>query len=795
MQRAYGYVYDPLNRLLQGDFVARNTTTPATPNTGAWRAEEDHYRMAFVSYDDNGNLSTLRRRGLLANATHATAKRFGPVDALTYAYAGNRLQAVDDAVNTNQLPRPLNYNGAPTSLAGDFQEGGTHLGQEYLYDANGNLTEDRNKGISGIAYNHLNLPKQIHFGIGADSLVFRYTAAGQKVAKLVYQTGKPVLRTDYLGPFQYEQDSLRFFPHAEGRVLRFVSYDAAHQPRTRYEREFTFKDHLGNLRLAYRLGQVRTYRAGLEPGDAPRETQQFDSLSVSAPIAFATARAHTSGHVARLTAGGAAPQPLGPLTQFAVQKGDTIRATAFGLYPQATSSNSFAFSLAGFIAALLQPAPGAPAGQDGTRRGGLPLLQIGLNAAVLNTLNHLPGGVPKGYLRVLSFTEDSVLVDQRTVQLSAAALNNYEPLSTGPLVVQQNGYVSVYVGNESAADVYFDDVTIEHRQGLQVQENQYDPFGLDLAGVSGAAPGLRLKNFYQFNGKENQLDLGLNWNHQDARFYDYQIGRWHSVDPELENGQESWTPYSFGFDNAVRYADSNGRCPNCPDKPKDGAIYESHNTYYVAKGGSWSETLPEATVVGTYAAPAINYTSDQNSTSPEKSVIAGYSAGYNSSSNEFNSFHANVTGFRAEQSNKLSIEGWKGSLKAVGFEASANGKYGNENNNVEGKAKGSALLAEANANASLLTGQKQEIGFSAGASAGAYGLRGQFEGSLTLMGIKVTGGIAPSIGSANATLGADAKYNVSTGNATVNATWGASLGAGATFKVGVDLPFRKMVGF
>ena len=156
---------------------------------------------------------------------------------------------------------------------------------------------------------------------------------------------------------------------------------------------------------------------------------------------------------------------------------------------------------------------------------------MGLRSATLLALHQLPGGVPKGYLRVLSFNEDSVLVDQRTVQLSAAALNNYEPLQTGPLVVQQNGYVSVYVGNESAADVYFDDVTVEHRQGLQVQENQYDPFGLDLAGVSGAAPGLRLKNFYQFNGKENQLDLGLNWNHQDWRFYDYQLGRWHVVDP------------------------------------------------------------------------------------------------------------------------------------------------------------------------------------------------------------------------------------------------------------------------
>ena len=173
--------------------------------------------------------------------------------------------------------------------------------------------------------------------------------------------------------------------------------------------------------------------------------------------------------------------------------------------------------------------------------------------------------MPKAYLRVLSFNEDSVLVDQRTIQLTAAALGNYETLSTGQLIVQQDGYVSMYVGNESATDVYFDDVTVEHRQGLQVQENHYDPFGLDLAGVNATAPGLKPLNQYKFNGKEFQTDLGLNWNHQDWRFYDTQLGRWHVVDPEIENAQESWTPYSFGFDNAVRYADVDGRYPGGGD--------------------------------------------------------------------------------------------------------------------------------------------------------------------------------------------------------------------------------------
>ena len=560
VQRAQGYVYDPMNRLLQGDFVAR--TVGASPSAGAWTQELDNYRLSFVSYDDNGNIATLRRRGLLQAGTSRQGKQYGAVDNLRYAYQGNRLQAVDDAVSGNQLPQPASYHGAPTSLAGDFQEAGVKQGQEYLYDANGNLTADKNKGLTGIAYNHLNLPRLIHFGQGADSVVFRYAASGQKVAKLVYQTGKPVLRTDYLGPYQYEQDSLKFFPHAEGRVLRFVQYDAARQPTVRYQREYTIKDHLGNLRLAYRAGQVRTLLATLEQDATThqRESQQFDSLSVSAPVALATTLARSGQYAARLNAGGSAPQPLGPLTQLGVQQGDTLTVSAYGLYPQA-QQHGFLFSLGSFLAGLFHPAQAPPPGFEASRRKDLPLLQVGV-AAGLASIPQLSGGVPQAYLRVLVFNRDSALVSQQSQQLTQAAQGNYERLRV-QLVLPQDGYVTAYVGSQSDVDVFFDDVSLEHRAGLQVQENQYDPWGLSLAGLDYSAPGIRGLNNYRFNGKENQLDLGLNWNHHDWRFFDYQLGRWHVVDPKVEDGQEVWTPYAFGYDNAVRFNDPDGNCPTC----------------------------------------------------------------------------------------------------------------------------------------------------------------------------------------------------------------------------------------
>ena len=122
---------------------------------------------------------------------------------------------------------------------------------------------------------------------------------------------------------------------------------------------------------------------------------------------------------------------------------------------------------------------------------------------------------------------------------------------------------------ESAADVFFDDITVEHRQGLLVQENHYDPYGLDLAGLSHSSPGLKSLNQYSWNGKEKQAEFGLNWHDHGWRFYDPQLGRWVVVDPEAEEGdQEGWTTYQFGLNNAVRYNDLDGRQAG----PGDGAL-------------------------------------------------------------------------------------------------------------------------------------------------------------------------------------------------------------------------------
>ncbi|KUG06364.1 leucine-rich repeat domain-containing protein [Solirubrum puertoriconensis] len=577
VQRAYGYRYDQLSRLLQGDFLAR---TGAAAGAG-WGAERSNYRFWGASYDANGNLLTLRRRGLVQAASRTSPAQYAETDNLRYRYqpaggsaevASNRLLRVDDlapaasSFGAKQPARP-DFADGPTNGAAqpDYASQGA-VNPDYGYDAAGSLVSDRNKGIARIRYNHLRLPQSIAWTSG-DSLQFRYTAAGQKVAKLAYAKDKPVVQTDYLGAWQYEGDSLRWLSHGEGRVLRFVQRDAANQLQTRYVHEYTLKDHLGNLRAAVKRGETRQYRAFLEPAEDERirERREFDPASVSEPI-----RVNTHGQFARTGAGAArtnaaAGQPIGPLKQLAVRKGDVVDALAYGAYWQPVEHPNWAYSLAGFVASLLQqPAP--QPGTDGVpRQRVLPLLTVGL--ATVQALQQLPDGVPTAYLRLLVFDRDSNLVATKLRRLSRVAHINgthperrYEELQDSVLI-KQDGYVQVYVANESDTDVYFDDVQIEHRQGLQVQETQYDPYGLELAGLNHVPS---LENKYTWNDKERQDEFGLKWNDHGWRFFDPQLGRWVVVDPDAEEAdQESWGTYQFGYNNAVRYNDLDGRLPGC----------------------------------------------------------------------------------------------------------------------------------------------------------------------------------------------------------------------------------------
>ncbi len=161
-----------------------------------------------------------------------------PIDNLTYLY---------DTDNKNQLLRVFDATANPGGFKDDTD--GTDINidinedPDYKYDLNGNMTTDSNKGILEITYNHLNLPTEIVFSNG--KINYLYNAVGQKVSKKVTQ-GSLITNTDYLSGFQYKNNFLQFFPHAEGYVnatQNGIGYT--------FHYVFNFTDHLGNIRLSY----------------------------------------------------------------------------------------------------------------------------------------------------------------------------------------------------------------------------------------------------------------------------------------------------------------------------------------------------------------------------------------------------------------------------------------------------------------------------------------------------------------------------------------------------------------
>ncbi len=219
---SYTYSYDALNRI-----------TAATDNTG-------HYNLTGVSYDKNGNIRTLERQGLRQPNTDD----FGVMDNLAYTYdTGNKLKNVIDGSGSQE----------------GFKDGNTS-GDDYVYDVNGNMTEDKNKGISNISYNHLNLPTRViveNVNTGFSSTIqYVYDATGVKLSKKV--TDYPSQNTThYVGGFIYKNSislgqpprpedlefSLEFFSHPEGYT----------EPKSSggFDYIYQYKDHLGNIRLSY----------------------------------------------------------------------------------------------------------------------------------------------------------------------------------------------------------------------------------------------------------------------------------------------------------------------------------------------------------------------------------------------------------------------------------------------------------------------------------------------------------------------------------------------------------------
>jgi len=213
MPQGYNLEYDYGNRLTNARYVQKPSST--------WQAVNG-YSETGMSYDRNGNMLSLNR---YSNGTL--------IDQLSYTYRGNRLIKVEDAV---------------AGTAG-FRNG-VNNPEEYIYDVNGNMTNDFNKNLP-VQYNHLNLVSK-YLRMSSD-IEFTYDAYGNKLTQQYrLSNGKVASAYQYVGPFLYIQSG---HPCSGPSCLGSPTIQTAEgriKPGTGgYSYQYDLKDYLGSVRMTF----------------------------------------------------------------------------------------------------------------------------------------------------------------------------------------------------------------------------------------------------------------------------------------------------------------------------------------------------------------------------------------------------------------------------------------------------------------------------------------------------------------------------------------------------------------
>ncbi len=207
-----------------------------------------------------------------------------------------------------------------------------------------------------------------------------------------------------------------------------------------------------------------------------------------------------------------------------------------------------------------------------THGGATPALLNG-NAATTSGLNGIlpySNTLNNGVSQPVKAGINWILFDDQFRPVQAGS--GYDPVNTDPddvkthalaglpnLTMPENGYLYVYVSNESNMDVVFDNLQVQNIRGPILDETHLYPDGLTIAAISDMAWNKQVNNFhYQYQElqhREFSDGSGLEQYDFGARFYDPQLGVWHNQDPSSQYA----SPYAAMGNRWPNGMDPNGQ--------------------------------------------------------------------------------------------------------------------------------------------------------------------------------------------------------------------------------------------
>lgn len=560
-QRAYGYEYDRMSRLKYADFNQLNTSSTWNKNIqGSSNTIDfsvggsDYGRM---KYDVNGNILSMKQWGLKLNNSSV-------IDEMAYTYEKTNEYS-------NKLKQVLDNQNDNSSKLGDFKyDAITKTAADYDYDVNGNMILDKNKKISNITYNHLNLPQVITV-TGKGTITYTYDAAGNKLSKTVNETGQPAKTTLYIVGFIYENDVLQFTGHEEGRVRPLTSGGWTY--------DYFVKDHLGNVRVMLTQEQkTDVYPAATLEGTSPNAAvdyeQGFYSINTSQVTVIAPSTyynnnpgvpnnnpngnsAAQSQKMYKLSSG---TEKTGLGITLKVMSGDKVNIWGNSYYTNtggySETNNTLSDILTGFVGALNNTGMN---GKGATATNINNSINGGITTWFTSNVSSGNGNNPKAGICWVLFDEQLHYVNAGFSRVgTGGTLKDNHNLDLQNIPVSKSGYLYVFCSNESSLSIYFDNLQVTHVRGPLLEESHYYPFGLSIAGINSKA--------LNFGGSDNKKkftsqiidnDFDLDWYQFRFRNYNAQIGRFVQIDPLAPSYVHNST-YAYAENDVVRAIDLEG---------------------------------------------------------------------------------------------------------------------------------------------------------------------------------------------------------------------------------------------